>query len=83
VGLRLVNIDQFYGHLEYFMEIWDILRPFGTFCIHLLHTFFSSVGVMYQEKSGNPGDDALFGGEPPAVPFPRKRDHEKVRGSIL
>jgi hypothetical protein len=24
-GLRLVNIDIFYGHLEYFMDIWDIL----------------------------------------------------------
>jgi hypothetical protein len=22
---RLQNVDIFYGHLEYFMEIWDIL----------------------------------------------------------
>jgi hypothetical protein len=37
----------------YFMEIWDILWPFGTFFIHFV--FFSGFGIMYQEKSGNPG----------------------------
>jgi hypothetical protein len=30
-GLRLVNVYIVYGHLEYFMEIWDILGPFGIF----------------------------------------------------
>jgi hypothetical protein len=34
-----------YGHLEY---LWDIFRPFDTFCIHLVH--FSGFGIMYQEK---------------------------------
>jgi hypothetical protein len=34
------------------MEIGDILKQFGTFCIHLVH--FSGFGIMYQEKSGNP-----------------------------
>jgi hypothetical protein len=24
-GLRLENVDIFYGHLEYFIAIWDIL----------------------------------------------------------
>jgi hypothetical protein len=24
-GLRLSNVDIFYGHLEYLTEIWDIL----------------------------------------------------------
>jgi hypothetical protein len=43
----------FYGHLEYFVEIWDILWPFGIFCIHLVHFF--GFGIVYQEKSGNPG----------------------------
>jgi hypothetical protein len=33
--------------------MWDILNPFGTFCVHLVH--FSGFGIMYQEKSGNPG----------------------------
>jgi hypothetical protein len=36
-GLRLKNVDIFYGHLEYFMDIWYILWPFGTFCVHLVH----------------------------------------------
>jgi hypothetical protein len=26
--------------LEYFMDIWGILWPFGTFCIHLVHFVF-------------------------------------------
>jgi hypothetical protein len=40
-------------YLKYFMDIWDTLWPFGTFCVHLVH--FSGFGIMYQEKSGNPG----------------------------
>jgi hypothetical protein len=35
-----------------FIDIWDILWPLGTFCVHLIH--FSGFGNMYQEKSGNP-----------------------------
>jgi hypothetical protein len=23
--IRLENVDRFYGHLEYFMDIWDIV----------------------------------------------------------
>jgi hypothetical protein len=42
----------------YFMAIWDILRPFGTVCVHLVH--FSGFGIRHLEKSGNPA----------AVPFP-------------
>jgi hypothetical protein len=48
----LENIDIFYGHLEYFTDIWDIVRPFGTLYVDLVH--FSGFGFMYQEKSGNP-----------------------------
>jgi hypothetical protein len=48
----LKNVDIFYGHLGYFTDIWNILLPFGTFCVHLVH--FSGFGIMYQEKSGNP-----------------------------
>jgi hypothetical protein len=29
-------MDIFHGHLEYFMEIRDILWSFGTFCVHLV-----------------------------------------------
>jgi hypothetical protein len=36
----LENVDIFYGHLEYFVNIWDILWPFGTFCVHLVHFFW-------------------------------------------
>jgi hypothetical protein len=36
----------FYGDLGYFMTIC-------AFCIHLVH--FSDFGIMYEEKSGNPG----------------------------
>jgi hypothetical protein len=57
-GLRLEKVYIFFGHLEYFMEIWDILWPFGTFCIHLVH--FSGFGIMYQEKSGNPAQGVNF-----------------------
>jgi hypothetical protein len=34
-------------------NIWDILWPFGTFCVYLV--YFSGFGNMHQEKSGNPG----------------------------
>jgi hypothetical protein len=49
---RLENVDTFYGHLQYFTDIWDILWPFGTFCVQLVH--FSGFGIMYQVKYGNP-----------------------------
>jgi hypothetical protein len=38
-GLRLENIDLLYGHLEYFKDIWDFLRPFGTFSVHRVYLF--------------------------------------------
>jgi hypothetical protein len=47
-----------YGHLEHFRGIWDILWTFGTFCVHLVH--FSGLGIMYQEKSGNPGPNPNY-----------------------
>jgi hypothetical protein len=47
------------------MDIWEILWPFVTFCVDLVH--FSGSGITYQEKSGNPAYvagsfdvDALF-----------------------
>jgi hypothetical protein len=51
-GRGLENIDIFYGHLVYFMDGWDILLPFGTFCVYLVHFF--GFGIMHQEKSGSP-----------------------------
>jgi hypothetical protein len=50
-GLRMENVDIyigiFYGHLGYFMTIWYIYCSFST--------FYSGFGIMYPEKSGNPG----------------------------
>jgi hypothetical protein len=44
----------------YFMAIWNILRTLWIFYDHLVHWVFiwctfSGFGIMYQEKSGNPG----------------------------
>jgi hypothetical protein len=47
-GPRLENDYIFYDHLIYFTEIWDILRPSGTFCVHLVH--FSGFGIMHHEN---------------------------------
>jgi hypothetical protein len=59
------NFGKFWRALDwkmliYFMAIWNILRTFAIFYDQLVHlcsfgTFFSGFGVMYQEKSGNPG----------------------------
>jgi hypothetical protein len=45
------------------MAIWNILWRLRTFYDHLVHFvfiwyIFSGVGIMYQEKSGNPGRHA-------------------------
>jgi carbon starvation protein CstA len=45
----------FYGYIVYFMAIWYILRPFDIFYGYLVHFF--RVGMLYQEKSGNPDPD--------------------------
>jgi hypothetical protein len=47
-----VENDIFYGNLEYFTDIWDILATFDTCCVHLVN--FSGFGILCQEKSGNP-----------------------------
>jgi hypothetical protein len=43
------------------MDIWSILRTFGTFCGHSVYIFcdqfgiyFFSFGMLHQVKSGNP-----------------------------
>jgi hypothetical protein len=42
------------------MSIWNILLTFGIFYDHWVHFvficyIFSGLGIIYQEKSGNPG----------------------------
>jgi hypothetical protein len=39
--------------LVYFTDIWKILWTFGIFVGHF--GIFSRFGMLYQEKSGNPG----------------------------
>jgi hypothetical protein len=34
-------MDIFFGHLEYFTDIWDILRPFRTFLCTPIGRWFS------------------------------------------
>jgi hypothetical protein len=41
--------------LMYFMTIWYILRPFDIFGFYGHLVGFSRFGMLYQEKSGNPG----------------------------
>jgi hypothetical protein len=47
------------------MAVWNILWIFGIFNDHLVNFvfiwyIFSGFGIMYQEKSGNPGWDKIF-----------------------
>jgi hypothetical protein len=56
-GHRKKNVIYIFdGHLEYFTDVEDILCPFGSFCVDLVH--FSGFGSMNQEKSGNPALNA-------------------------
>jgi hypothetical protein len=31
------NVGKCFGHLEYFIYIWNVLCPFGMFCVHLVY----------------------------------------------
>jgi hypothetical protein len=53
------NAGIFYGHLEYFMVIWNILRSFGIFFwpfgyVVVIWYIFPRFGILCQQKSGNP-----------------------------
>jgi hypothetical protein len=43
----------FHARLVFVLPIWYILRSFGIFVAMLV--YFSQFGLLYQEKSGNPG----------------------------
>jgi hypothetical protein len=60
VGLAMQNLGTFYDHLVYFTAIGNILWPFGIFCGHLV--YFSRFGILYLEKSGNPGRGSVHPG---------------------
>jgi hypothetical protein len=52
------DVGIFYDNWVCFTALWHILCPFSTFCIRLVH--FSGLGIMYQEKSGNPARNWNF-----------------------
>jgi hypothetical protein len=52
------------GICMYFMGIWSILQPFGRFnrhlvCFGVIWYIFHRFGMLYQEKSGSPGEESL------------------------
>jgi hypothetical protein len=49
---RLENVDIFFGHLEYFAGIWEMLWPFGKFCVRLVH--FSGFWYLVPRKIWQP-----------------------------
>jgi hypothetical protein len=51
-GLRIENVGVFYGHLQYFTAIWNLLWPLGN--VGVVWYVFASFGTLCQEKSGNP-----------------------------
>jgi hypothetical protein len=63
------NLGKFLGVLRwkvlvYFMAVWYILRPFGTFCGHLIYIFYGYLAYVFQfwyvaprKKSGIPVSD--------------------------
>jgi hypothetical protein len=46
------NVGIFYGHLKYITAIWYILWPFDKLVI--IWYISPRLGILYQEKSGNP-----------------------------
>jgi hypothetical protein len=54
-GLAIEDVGIFYGHWVNFPAIWHILYPFGICSLVLVH--FTHFGMLYQEKSGNPGQE--------------------------
>jgi hypothetical protein len=59
-GLSVEDVGIFFGHF------WSILSPDSMFCGHLvyfmvdLYTILVHFGMLYQEKSGNPGTNAYL-----------------------
>jgi hypothetical protein len=56
VGLAMEYLGTFYDHLVYFTAFGNILWSFDILCGHLV--YFPRFGILYQEKSGNPGTRA-------------------------
>jgi hypothetical protein len=57
------------GHLIYFTTIWYILWSFGICILWSFWYIFPRFGILYRDKSGNPGQYIKLecGGEPLGV----------------
>jgi hypothetical protein len=51
--LGIENVDIYSGHLEYFTSFGYILRAFDNFVV--IWYIFPHFGILYREKTGNPG----------------------------
>jgi ABC-type dipeptide/oligopeptide/nickel transport system permease component len=51
------DVGTFYGHSVNSPTFWYILWLFYLFCGHLV--YFPRFGMLYQEKSGNPGAEYI------------------------
>jgi hypothetical protein len=51
------DVGKFFGHLVHFTVFCYILLTFGMVCGNLV--YFSNFGILYEEKSGNPGSGAF------------------------
>jgi hypothetical protein len=58
-GLGMENVGLFYNHLAHFTAIWNIFMAVWYFLV-IWYIFFYYFGVLYHEKSGNPGWKLLF-----------------------
>jgi hypothetical protein len=56
-SLLVEDAGIFCGLLAIFSAYWYILRQIVMFCGHLV--YFSNVGMLCKEKSGNPAGDAV------------------------
>jgi hypothetical protein len=63
-GIFYCNLVICCGHLVFDVAIWYMLWPFGICCGHLVYVvaiwyilwyIFPRFGMLYKEKSGNPG----------------------------
>jgi hypothetical protein len=53
----MTDVGIFYGHLVHFTVFSYILWTFGIYRGNLV--YFSRIGILYQEKSGNPETDPI------------------------
>jgi hypothetical protein len=55
--LQWKMLAYFYGHLVHFTDFWRILWTLSK--VRGTLVYFSRFGILYQEKSGNPGTENL------------------------